>query len=181
MALNVWMQASSALTPAHGSAEACAALPRHSKAAPAYAQQILVEDVPVEAVDHHGAVHVLKDTALDQLHLSAAALLGWRADHLDAAGRQRVPHRGEGRARSGARRRDDVVPARMPDAGQRVVLAQDGDGRARAGLDRRAKRGVDARHAPLDLEALRGEEIRKPARGLDLLEAELGVGVNPVR
>ena len=36
-------------------------------------------------------------------------------------------------------------------------------------------------HAPLDLEALRGEEIRQPARGLDLLEAELGVGVNPVR
>ena len=35
MALNVWMQASSALTPAHGSAEACAALPLHSKAAPA--------------------------------------------------------------------------------------------------------------------------------------------------
>jgi hypothetical protein len=140
-----------------------------------------VEDVPVEAVDHHGAVHVLKHPALDQLHLSAAALFGRRADHLDAAGRQRIPHRRQGCARSGARRRDDVVPARMPDAGQRVVLAQDGDGRARAGLDRGAKRGVDACHAPLDLEALRGEKIRQPPRRLDLLEAKLGVGVNPVR
>ena len=92
--------------------------------------------------------------ALDELDLPAAALLGGRADDLDAALRELGAHRGERRARAGAGGGDDVVAARVPDAGQRVVLAQDRDGRAVAGLDGAAERGVDAAHALLDLEAL---------------------------
>src|SRR5262249_52910418 len=60
-------------------------------------------------------------------------------------------------------------------------LAHDRDRRALAGLDRRAKRGLDSGDAALDLEALRGEELREPGGGLDLLVAKLGVVVDPAR
>src|SRR6185295_18664030 len=127
------------------------------------AQQVLVQDGAVEPVDHHRAVHVLEHARLDELDLPAAALLGGGADHLDAALRELGPHRGEGRARAGAGGGDDVVAARVPDAGQRVVLAQDRDGGAVAGLDGAAEGGVHAADPLLHLEALPGQEVAEPA------------------
>ena len=63
--------------------------------------------------------------------LAAAALLGRRAEDDDpAAELLGQARRGEPGAEAGGG--DDVVPAGVADAGQRVVLAQHGDGRARA-------------------------------------------------
>src|SRR5437764_1388881 len=76
--LKVWMTASSALTPSHGSAAACAALPVNSNATRTMpsrswwrihwsqpwhiiaddAEQVLVEDPLVPAVAHHRGVDV---------------------------------------------------------------------------------------------------------------------------
>src|SRR5439155_4421768 len=83
--------------------------------------------------------------------------------------------------RAGARGRDRVVTAGVADRRQRVVLAHDRDRRALAGLERRAKRGLDSSHTALDLESLRGEELGEPAGRLDLLIAELGIVVDPAR
>jgi hypothetical protein len=130
-------------------------------------------------VDHHGRVHVLEDPGLHEPNLARAAFLGGRADHLDPA------REGQGRERGGQRRprarprgRDDVVAAGVPDAGQRVVLAQDRDGGAVAGLDGAAEGGVHAAHPLLHLEALPGQEVAEPAARLHFLVAQLGVRVD---
>ena len=52
------------------------------------AQEVLVEHGPIEAVDHHGAVHVFEDAALDELDLAAAAFLRRGADDQDASLRE---------------------------------------------------------------------------------------------
>src|SRR5207245_377348 len=65
------------------------------EARPRDAEQVLVHDPAVEAVDHHRGVHRLEDAALDEPHLAAAALLGGRADDLDATLRQLVAQRGQ--------------------------------------------------------------------------------------
>ena len=142
------------------------------------AEQVRVEQGAVEAVDHHGTVHVLEDSRLDEPDLSGAALLGWRADDLDASLREPGLHCRQRRARARARRRDHVVAAGVPDAGQRVVLAEDGDGGPVASLDGRAEGGLDAAHARLDRQALGGKEPGEPRARLRLLEAELGVVVD---
>src|SRR5437773_5224676 len=74
-----------------------------------------------------------------------------------------------------------TLTARVPDAGQRVVLAQDRDRRSLAGLDGRAKRRVDAGHAALELESVLVEKLREPRRCLDLLIPELGMIVDLAR
>ena len=69
----------------------------------------------------------------------------------------------------------------MPDGGERVVLAEDGDRGAVSGLDGRPERRLHPAHAPLDLEALTGQELRQPAGRLELLIAQLGIVVNAAR
>src|SRR5947209_13893452 len=144
-------------------------------------EQVHVPDPLIEAVHHHRRVHVLEDPALDKLYLAAAALFRRRAHDVDAALRQPVADRGQPLARPGAGRRDRVVTAGMTDRRQRVVLAQDRDRRTVTGLDGRAKCGVDAGHAALDLESLSGQEVTEPARRLDLLKAKLGIVVDAAR
>src|SRR5206468_7830259 len=99
----------------------------------------------------------------------------------DAPLRQAVAHGGEARAGADARGGDYVVAARVADLRQRVVLAEDRDSRAVAGLERRAERGLHAGDTALHLEALRVEELREPRRRLHFVVSELGVVVNPVR
>src|SRR5204863_2547579 len=106
------------------------------------------------------------------------AFLRRRADHLDAAFRQRVAHGCERRAGAGARGGDGVVAARMPDGGQRVVLAHDRDGGPETRLDGRAERRIDTADAALDLEALRAQERGEPTRCLHFLIPELWIVVN---
>jgi len=174
-ALKVATQASRALAPSHGSTEACAARPVHSN------EQVLVEQRPVEAVDHHGGVDVPEEARLDQAPLAAAALLGGRADHQDAPGGQAVARGQERGARAGARRRDDVVAARVTDPRQRVVLAQDRQGGPGAGLEARPEGGGHATHGRLHVEALRAEEPAEAVGGVGLLEGQLGMRVDVER
>src|SRR5262249_19133396 len=145
------------------------------------AEQILVHDPAIEAVDHHRGVHVLEDAAPDELDLAAAALLGGRADDLDATLRQPVPDGGERRARAGAGGGDDVVAARVTDAGQSVVLAENRDRRSFTQVERAAERGVHAGQSALDLESLLVEELDEPRGSLDFLEAELRVVMDLTR
>ena len=96
-------------------------------------------------VDHHGRVDALEGAPLGQEHLAAAALLGGRP-HDDDPPAELLRERRGGEAGAQARRGDDVVPAAVADLGQRVVLAQDGDGGAlRTGP--RHEGGVDAERA----------------------------------
>src|SRR3989442_10575131 len=148
------------------------------EASPQAAEQVLVDDPAVEAVDHHRGVHRLEDAALDEPHLAAAALLGGRADDLDATLRQLVAKRGQRGAGADAGGGDDVVAARVTDAGQRVVLAEDRDRRSLTRLDGAAKRRLDAGDAALHLEALLVEKLGEPCGGLDLLVPELGIVVD---
>jgi hypothetical protein len=128
-------------------------------------------------VHHQCGVDALERPALDHLDLAPASLLGGRAQQEDPPA-QLVGQRRRGEARAEAGGRDDVVPAGVPDAGERVVLAEDGDGWAFAGLDGGAEGGLHAAHALLDLEALLAEELREPGTGLDLLIRELRIVVD---
>src|SRR5262245_4399407 len=142
------------------------ARPPHPRAAP--------------AVHHHRGVHLAEDARLQELDLPGAALLGGRADDLHPPRHgqraERADERGAGaRARGG----DHVVAARVPDPRQRVVLAQDRDGRARRRpRDRGAEGRGQAAHAPLDARAVLIEEVGEPRVGLLLLETQFRVVVN---
>jgi len=111
---------------------------------------------------------------------AAAAFFCRCAEHLQRD-TEFIGERRERESRAHRGRRDHVVPARVADAGQRVVLAEDGDRRALAGLDGRAKRRVDAGDTPLDLESVRVEKLREPCRRLHLLITELGMIVDLAR
>src|SRR6266850_1719857 len=142
------------------------------------AEQVLVHDPAVEAVDHHRGVYGLEDAAVDQLHLAAAALFRGRTDDLHAALRQPVPQRSQRRPRADAGGGDDVVAAGVTDPGQRVVLAEDRDRWPVAGPDGGAKRRRHAGHPALDREALLVEELGEPRGRLDLLVRQLGIVVD---
>src|SRR3989442_929984 len=135
------------------------------------------------SVDHHRGVYTSKHARLQQLHLSRAAFLRRRADHQDLTGEGQRPQRArQRRPRPGAGRGDDVVAAGVPDAGQRIVLAQDGDGGPGAAPgDGRPEGGQQAADPALDAHALLLEELGEPGVGFLLLEGELGMVVDPVR
>src|SRR5262249_9689731 len=78
-------------------------------------------------------------------------------------------------------RRDHVVAARVPDARQRIVLAQDRDGGPTARSDRCPESGRHAGDTRLDLEALPVQELAEPGAGLDFLVGELRMIVDPTR
>jgi hypothetical protein len=79
---------------------------------------------------HHRDIDVFERALFQHDDLAAAAFLGWRAQDHDAAGQLRADcgEAGEGRERGGA---NEVVAAGVA-VGQRVVLREDCDGRARS-------------------------------------------------
>jgi hypothetical protein len=90
------------------------------------------QQIAIEGVEHHRGVDALEHARFEQLDLAAAALLRGGADQVSTrvAGDLRA-HAGEREERADGARGDEVVPARVPDLGQRVVLREDGDPRAR--------------------------------------------------
>jgi hypothetical protein len=74
---------------------------------------------------HHGRVDSGEGAALEHQHLAPAAFLGRSAEHADGQP-ELVRHRGQGQSSPDSRCRNDVVPARVPDVGQRVVLGTEG-------------------------------------------------------
>ena len=131
-------------------------------------------------MDHHGGVDVVEHPRFEHDDLAAAALLRRRAhDHQRAC--DLVHQRRQREARARTHGGDDVVTARVPEARERVVLAQDGHRRparpaASDGPEGRGQVGDPALH----LEATGCEFVGQPTAGLDLLEADLGVGVDAV-
>ena len=138
---------------------------------------------PAARVDHHRGVDVAEDAGVQELDLARAAFLRGRPHHRDPAreGEARPGEArrddGERRAGAGARRRDDVVAARVADAGERVVLGHHRDRRAVPGSGHLgAKRGRQAAHAALDAASLALEELGQPGGRLLLLEGQLRDG-----
>ncbi len=141
------------------------------------------QQIAIERVKHHRDVHPLEDARPDHLDLAAATLLGRRSEEDD------VPADGIGDAGCGDERadrpgRDQVVPARVTHAGQRVVLGENGRARTPA---RSTGSGVRARtngrrhpgDATLDPVPSFRQEVRDPSAGFVLLEAELRVCMDP--
>ena len=129
-------------------------------------------------VHHHRRVHARERAPLEQEHLAAAALLGRRADDADLQV-EVVDERREREPGADRGRRDDVVPARVPDAGQRVVLGADREVQ-RTGADPARERGRQVADAGVDREARVGEHARGPGARPDLLELQLGMRVHAV-
>jgi hypothetical protein len=88
--------------------------------------------VALRRMQHERRVHALEDAVLGERDLAASALLGRRPDHQDVPGERPTGLR-QGQAGPERAAGDDVVPAGVPDARQRVVLGQDRDGRAGLG------------------------------------------------
>ena len=118
-------------------------------------------EVVAGRVDHDRGVHTVEGALPGHQDLAAAALLGRRAedDHAAAGLRRQRRRRQAGTEAGGG---DDVVPARVPESGEGVVLEEHGDGGA--GLAGRRREGrVDAVRRSLDRQALvlqhAGEEV----------------------
>ena len=80
-------------------------------------------------MDHHRDVHVVESAGADERDLAAAALLRGRADRGDAP-RKLVDHLAYRDGGGRADHRDEVVPAAVPEVGERVVFGEDRDTRA---------------------------------------------------
>ncbi len=126
-------------------------------------------------VEHQRRVDVVEHPGVRLDRLAAPALLGGRAHRQHRPGGH-LRHGGHRQRGAQARRRDEVVPARVPEAGQGVVLHQQRHRRPALARARR-ERGGHPRHAPLHGETgalqLAREQGRRPVLG----EGVLGVGV----
>src|SRR5699024_6782723 len=94
-------------------------------------------DVVGEGVDHDGGVDALEGTAGDHVFLAGVALFGGGTEQHEASLEAEAvgggafgvgKHGRRGEERADTRGGDDVVPARVPDLGQRIVFGEDGDG-----------------------------------------------------
>ena len=106
-----------------------------------------LRDVDRSRMRHHRQVESCERATVEQLDLAAAALLGRGAVHLDRDA-ELVGQRHQRRADPDRDRRDEVVPARMSETGEGVVLGADADPR-RAGSIARQERCVQAEVASL--------------------------------
>jgi hypothetical protein len=77
-------------------------------------------------VHHHRRVDTVERAALEEVDLPATALLGRRADDMHGQA-EIVGERRECETRTGGRRRDHIVPARVADPRQCVVFGADRD------------------------------------------------------
>ena len=132
-------------------------------------------------MDHHRHVHVVEAARANERDLPATALLRRGADGRELA-RELVHHRAHPDGRGDADHRDEVVPAGMPDLGERVVLLEDRDRwPGRSTLRVAAVRGLDVLVAALHGESRPLQELGDPERGLALLICQLRFRVNGAR
>jgi hypothetical protein len=132
-------------------------------------------DGAVTGVEHQGRVHVVEHAGLQLDDLAPGALLAGRADHPQRAGRLRQGLQQRG-GRADPAGGDEVVPAAVADAGQRVVLQQVGDDR-RAVAVLRHERGVQPGDGGLHGEAAAGQPVLQQARRAVLGQRQLGMTV----
>ena len=107
-----------------------------------------------------------------------ANLLGRSAD--DAHGETHlIRDAGGGQAGPQRHRCDDVVPACVPDNGEGIVLGTDAQVK-RAATGPGDEGGGKVAHAGLHFETAVSQGLGQPRRGLHLLVAQLGIGVDSV-
>jgi hypothetical protein len=127
-------------------------------------------------VRHQSGMRVVEDAGLDELYLSAAALLSGGADDFDRDA-EVVSDGREADRSAEAGGADQVVTAGMSDAGQGVVLGTEGKNKrtaASGGLER----CLEIADAAADRKVPRRKEFGCPAGGLVLREAQLGMRVD---
>ncbi len=91
-------------------------------------------------VHHHRRVHTVERAAFEEEDLAAAAFLRGRTDHADGEA-EIVDEWCEREAGADGHRRDDVVPARVPDLRERVVLRADREVQRSVAEPARERRG----------------------------------------
>src|SRR3989304_5962189 len=180
IALKVWITASSALTPCHGSAEAWAAWPGKSKFTrpiPNRSAWRMVRSRPWIIMAQSTSVKTPPSISFifPPPPSSAGVPITWMRP-LGSCPRT---------AASAAPAPAPEVaitlwPQAWPSPGSRSYSQRVAVGGPSAGREGGRVGGPAPRHALLHLEALGGEVLREPSGGLDLLIAELGVGVDPV-
>ena len=159
----------------------------------AHAQPGLVGDVVGVGMGLDGGVDAVEHAAHGQDLLGGRVLLGGRGLQDDAAGQGAWAGAGQGgQGEEGAHGvgAHDVVAAAVADAGQGVVLGEDGDGaggltgargrrvRIPTPGDLGAQGGVHAVDADLGLNAVAAQELGDRGHGVVLLVAGLGVVVD---
>ena len=143
------VNASAALMPSSGAIAACDSRPGVLHAHVRDRADARVEVFRRRRVHHQRRVHAVERAPLEHQDLAAAALFGRRADHRERDA-EIVDERREREPGADRGRRDDVVPARVTDHGQRVVLRADRDVQ-RPVADAARERGrqiADARRRP---------------------------------
>ena len=135
-------------------------------------------DVDGAGMRHEGEVDAFERAAFEQDHLAPATLLGRRAQKRDREA-ELVGDIAEGSSRAHRRRRDDVVAARVPETGQRVVLRAQHDVQRSAAADGTHRR-IETVVARRDLKPEVVHGGRDPLRGVVLLPGDLGVRVDVV-
>ena len=144
---------------------------------PLAGQRRVGKQVAIEGMEHHRRVDAFERARLEQPDLAPATLLGGRAEQKHFAA-QIIRNRREPEERADGAARDQVVPARVPDFRQRIVLGEDGDARPAGAPYPRAERSRQAAHAAFHRHARLFDGVREPCGRLLLLEPQLGVGVD---
>ena len=150
-------------------------LAREAERVRAHREERVHEDVAVERVKHHRRVDVLERAGANELDLPAATLHGGPAGEDHHAPPERSGRPDERTYRRG---RDEVVAARMSDVRERVVLREHRHAWPLPFPCNRSKRGRHPCEASLHFESGMLEVGGQRARGLVLLEAQLGLGVD---
>ena len=132
----------SALVPSCGRGGGVRGPPLEVEREPERRERGVREDVAVEGVEHHRRVDPLERARLDEPDLAAPAFLGRRSEQHDLPP-DLLDDARRGEERPDPARGDEVVPAGVPDLGERVVLGEDGDARLR----RTSRRAPEARSA----------------------------------
>jgi len=133
---------------------------------------------PGGRVNHHRRVDPPEDPLLDHPGLAVPRLLGGgpEGDHLPRA-EDALPELRQRRGGARGRHPHDVVPARVPQPGQRVHLAQERDGGpAFPEGELRTEGRFHPRHAAHHAKPPLREERREGFRSTGLFEREFGVG-----
>ena len=129
--------------------------------------------IVVGGVHHHRSAQTIERTLSGHEHLPSPALLGRRAEHPQPSPGVRGDRcRGDSRSQTGCG--DDVVPARVTDSRQRVVLAQHGDlgpAVARCGLEC----GLEAIGRASGVQPVCLEAAAQRLMGVVFAESQLGV------
>ena len=132
-------------------------------------ERVALDVAAVARVVQEGGVEAVEQPVIDHDLLAAPPLLGRRAEEDDLAG-QLVGDRREGDGGADAGGGHRVVAAAVAQPGQGVVLGEDPDARpvaAPAAAPRRPDGGRQAAGRMLDLEAMAGQDLGDPGRGVD--------------